>query len=70
MAKTIDTGCFQRARRRKQQTFTLVAQDRTAAKVVCLWIAENIDTAPADKLRTALEEALIMRDHTPRKHAD
>jgi hypothetical protein len=65
-----DHGCHERARARGQQTFTLVAQDPTAPAVIAEWIKHNIETAPEEKLRDALEEALIMRKHPARKPAD
>lgn len=63
-------GCFAKAKAGGEQTFTLRAQDATAPKVICLWIAENIDTAPPGKLHEALDDALAMRAHTPRKMPD
>lgn len=65
-----DAGCFERAAARGQRTFTLVAQDKTAPVTICLWIAANIERAPAEKLRAALEDALQMRSHPIRKWAD
>jgi hypothetical protein len=65
-----DTACFEKARTRGQQTFTLVAQDLTGPATIAEWIKLNIETAPAPKLRDALEDALRMREHPNRKHAD
>lgn len=65
-----DTQCHAKAKARGEHTFTLVAQDLSAPKTIAFWIGENIETAPEDKLREALEDALIMRKHTSRKHAD
>ena len=65
-----DYKCFERARERGQNTFTLVAQDKSAARVICEWIKENIETCPPDKLRVALEDAIAMRDYPNRKAAD
>lgn len=65
-----DMECFVRAKARGQKTFTLVAQDRTTPRVICAWIMENIETAPEDKLRRAMEDAIEMRRHYPRKYAD
>ena len=66
----IDTQCHAKAKQRDQSTFTLVAQDLSSPKTICFWILENIETAPADKLRKALEDALNMREYPTRKHAD
>jgi hypothetical protein len=65
-----DCACFEKAKERGQHTFTLVAQDYTAPEAIIEWIKLNIETAPAEKLRCALEDALVMRDHSSRKHAD
>lgn len=65
-----DAGCYARAKKRGQQTFTLVAQDVTAPAVICEWIKNNIDTAPPAKLIDALMDAIAMRDYAPRKCAD
>jgi hypothetical protein len=67
--KQRDIDCADRARKRGQQTFTIVAQDKSNAKVIAFWIAENIETSPEEKLRTALEIALQMRKN-PRKNPD
>jgi hypothetical protein len=69
-AVKMDEGCYQRARKRGQQTFTLVSQDRTAPWTVCQCIAANIETAPEKKLIDALKDALAMRDQKDRKWAD
>jgi hypothetical protein len=53
-----------------EQTFVLVGHDRTAAATVAFWIYLNIETAPDDKLRDALEHALDMRKTPNRKAAD
>lgn len=50
--------------------FVLRAQDRTAPYVVAEWITANIMTAPEDKLRDALETALLMRNYKFKKTAD
>jgi hypothetical protein len=65
-----DTLCFKKAKERNQRTFTLVQQDRSSAKTICFWIMENIETAPAQKLLDALEDAILMRDFEHRKNAD
>lgn len=66
----MDRKCFEKAVARGEQTFTLVAQDRTSPEVVAYWILKNIETAPAQKLRHALDDALRMRDCQKRKFAD
>lgn len=43
-----------------EPVFVLRAQDLTSPQVVCEWIRLNIETAPQDKLRQALESALAM----------
>jgi len=52
-----------------EELFALVARDRSSPRTVVLWIAENIATAPEDKLREALECALRMRRY-PSRAAD
>ena len=70
IAREMDGTCFQKARARGDQTFTLVGQDRSSPKVICEWIKENIETAPEEKLVDALMDALAMRENSKRKHAD
>ena len=65
-----DYRCASKAQARGDITFTLVGQDKTAAKMVCLWIAENIETCPAEKLYDALQSAIAMRNLDNRKDAD
>ena len=65
-----DSQIFARAKTRGQRTFTLVEQDATAVECIAFWIMRNIETAPDDKLRDALERCLEMRKFTPQKHAD
>jgi hypothetical protein len=65
-----DEQVFLRAHRRGQETFTLVAQDRSAPRTILYWIGENFETAPPEKLRDAFERALRMREYSPRKWAD
>ena len=65
-----DDRCRARADELGAERFTIHAQDFSAPKIVCQWIAENIETAPNHKLREALECALKMRAFAPRKHAD
>jgi hypothetical protein len=68
--KENDRLVFERARTRSEDTFTLVGQDLSSPKLICLWIAENIETAPMHKLIDALQHALVMRATLHRKHAD
>lgn len=66
-----DAECFKKAKERGQQTFSLVAQDRSSPRTICFWIMENIETCEnPDKLRCALEDAIAMRKYPHRKHAD
>ena len=65
-----DTGCFERAKRRGQATFTLVEQDASSPVVIVEWIKQNVMTAPAAKLRKALDAAIEMREYPRRKLAD
>lgn len=65
-----DSTSAEKAHRKGERTFTLRAQDKTAPATVCKWITANIETAPADKLREALEDALTMRAWPSRKAAD
>jgi hypothetical protein len=69
-AREMDDGCYQRAKARGEQTFTLVAQDRTSPVVICEWIKQNIETCPAEKLVDALMDAIAMRENPNRKSAD
>ena len=65
-----DTQVYAKARNRGQETFTLVAQDRTSPRTILFWIGENFETAPPEKLRDAFERALRMREFPERKWAD
>lgn len=65
-----DVDCFHRAQSRGQATFTVVAQDRSAPRVILEWMKENIETCPAAKLYEALSRAIEMRDYHSRKSAD
>jgi hypothetical protein len=67
-----DAKCFINAKRRGQNTFSLVAQDLSAPATIVEWIKINIqnDATPDDKLREALEDALNMRRWKNRKHPD
>jgi len=69
-AKAMDGGCYERAKARGEQTFTLVAQDHSSPRVICEWIKENIETCPAEKLVDALLDAIAMRSNPNRKAAD
>lgn len=62
--------CHANAVERGQKTFTLVEQDITAVPTIAFWIQQNILTAPADKLRKALQDCIDMRDYPYKKHAD
>lgn len=53
-----------------EEIFALRAKDQSAPKVIALWIAENIETAPDEKLMEALACALLMRRQHGRKAAD
>ena len=53
-----DQTCYEKARRRGQRTFTLVEQDRSAARTVLFWIMENLNTAPQSKLEDAFEDVM------------
>lgn len=65
-----DSKCYANARAKGEQTFTLRAQDVSAPMVIAEWIKLNINTAPAEKLREALDDALRMREWPARKVAD
>jgi hypothetical protein len=66
----VDGECFLRAKLRGDCTFTLVGQDISSTVVVCEWIKQNIETAPEEKLREALEFCLYARTKKNRKPAD
>lgn len=65
-----DQSCYEKAKARGQQTFTLVEQDRSSPKVIAYWILENIETAPPEKLIDAVKDAIAMRGYAYRKSAD
>jgi hypothetical protein len=65
-----DNRCFANAKKRNQRTFTLVEQDRTSVRTIAFWILENIERAPDEKLRQALEDCLAMRKFPHKKQAD
>lgn len=44
-----DHGCFMRALRRGEPTFTLVAQDVTSLEIVATWLTENTQLSPERK---------------------
>lgn len=65
-----DDSCFEKAKANGEQRFVLRAQDFSTPTVICEWIKQNINTAPDDKLRHALEDALRARKWPKRKTAD
>ena len=65
-----DTAIHAKAKRRGQETFTLVEQDITAVRTIAHWIELNIETAPEAKLRDALEKCLRMRNWKNKKVPD
>lgn len=69
-AKIMDGDCYNRAKKRGDQTFTLVGQDVSSPQTICFWIMMNIESIPAAKAIDALKDALAMRDLTNRKHPD
>lgn len=54
----------------KPEGFTLVRKDITSARTICYWISENIETAPAEKLMDALQQAIKHRDTEGQKWPD
>lgn len=68
--ETKDATCFKKAQQRGQKTFTLVEQDFTAVKTIAHWIYLNIESAPPEKLREALEDCIAWREFKNRKVAD
>ena len=65
-----DHSTFEKGKANGEQLFTLRAQDVTTPSVIAEWIKQNIETAPEDKLRHALEDALRARKWPNRKRAD
>jgi len=65
-----DDSCFEKAKTTGEQRFTLRAQDATTPNVIAYWILMNITSAPPDKLRHALEDALRARKWPHKKMAD
>ena len=53
-----------------EEMFVLRAQDSSAPHAVTMWIADNIYSAPPEKLREALDCALRMRVFHRLKAAD
>lgn len=50
--------------------FVLRGMDETSPLIIMDWIRENMFTAPEDKLRSAFEQALIMKKFEDRRRAD
>jgi len=66
-----DWNCFNKARQRGLQTFTLIETDPSAPLVILQWIILNWHTSPIAKLRDAFEDALCMKASTkPKKNHD
>jgi len=61
LAKRMDNSCFEKAKARGQQTFTLVEQDASAARTILFWIMENLGKTPVEKLRDAFEDCLAFQ---------
>lgn len=70
ISEDADSRCYQKARAKGERTFTVRSQDVTAAVTVAEWIKLNILTAPAAKLREALDDAIAMREWPNQKAAD
>lgn len=68
--KKSDQKVAEKARRRGQATFTLIAQDQTAPATIAFWILLNIETAPSEKLQDALARCAEMLQCPNRKAAD
>jgi hypothetical protein len=68
--KDTDTACHALAKQRGQRTFTLVEQDASTVKTIAHWIYLNIETAPPEKLKEALDACINMRDFPNKKNAD
>jgi hypothetical protein len=65
-----ERGAFEKAATTGEQLFTLRAQDETTPECIAYWILKNIETAPEEKLRHALDDALRARKWPNRKQAD
>ena len=63
-------SCFEKGKANGEQLFTVRSQDITAPSTICWWILQNIETAPEEKLRHALNDAIRARKWPNRKHAD
>lgn len=61
LAVKMDNKCYDKARARGEQTFTLIERDPTAPRTILRWIELNWDTASISKLRDAFEDALCMK---------
>jgi len=59
-SRKMDTECQRKAVERGQMTFTIVEQDKTAPETILAWIFFNLHTAPAEKLRDAFEDMMVM----------
>lgn len=64
-----DVGCFARAYAKGEPTFTLRAQDETAAELVLKWIGLN-PKAPMHKLEEAFAITRRMQQWPDKKRAD
>ena len=65
-----EVECRQKAVKRNDLTFTLVGQDLSSPETIAYWILKNIETAPEEKLKGALDKAIRMRALLGRKKAD
>ncbi len=65
-----DSRVHAKAKARGQRTFTLVEQDASTVKTIAHWIYLNIETAPPEKLREALDDCIAMREFPNKKNAD
>ena len=65
-----DTKVHAKAKGKGEPTFTLRVQDESSSLCIAEWIKLNIETAPVDKLREALDAAIAMREWPNRRHAD
>jgi hypothetical protein len=68
--KIRDNTVHKKAEERAQLTFTLMEQDKSSPITIAFWIMANMETAPADKLRGALDTAILMRTFKKRHFAD
>lgn len=65
-----DDSTHEKGKANGEQLFTLRSQDLTAPSTIAWWILQNIEHAPEDKLRHALEDALRARKWPTRRYAD